>query len=134
MTLQQLRCFIALSRTLHYTEAARQLYLSQPSLSYAISTLENELGVKLFSKSGNTITQTEYARELLPYAMVAVNAVDTGYEKIKQMKNNNIITQTDLSKPINIKKHKSENSESEEEMKEAIKFISSSEIIGFGIE
>lgn len=87
MTIQQLRCFIALSRTLHYTEAARQLYLSQPSLSYAISTLENELGVKLFSKNGNTITMTEYGRELLPYAMVAINAVDTGYDKIKQMKN-----------------------------------------------
>ena len=87
MTLQQLRCFITLSQTLHYTEAARQLYLSQPSLSYAISTLENELGVKLFTKTGNTISMTEYARELLPYATVAVNSVDTGYERIKQMKN-----------------------------------------------
>lgn len=87
MTLQQLRCFIVLSRTLHYTEAAKQLYLSQPSLSYSISTLENELGVKLFSKNGNSIAMTEYAKELLPYAMVAVNAVDTGFEKIKQMKN-----------------------------------------------
>ena len=87
MTLQQLRCFITLAKTLHYTDAARQLYLSQPSLSYAISTLENELGVKLFTKSGSTIILTEYAKELLPYATVAVNSADAGYERIKQMKN-----------------------------------------------
>lgn len=90
MTLHQLRCFITLCRTLHYTEAAKQMYLSQPSLSYAISTLEEELGVKLFNKTGRTTSMTEYAGELLPYAMAAVNSVDAGLQKINQMKNPNM--------------------------------------------
>lgn len=87
MTLQQLRCFITLSQTLHYTNAARQLYLSQPSLSYAIATLENELGVKLFTKNRNSVAMTEYAEEFLPYALTAVNAIDTGFIRVKQLKN-----------------------------------------------
>lgn len=50
MTLLQLRYFKTLSQTLHYTRAAELLHISQPSLSYAISELEKELGVKLFLK------------------------------------------------------------------------------------
>ena len=44
INLQHLVYFSELARTLHYTEAARKLYISQPSLSYAISSLEKELG------------------------------------------------------------------------------------------
>lgn len=76
-----------LTETLHYTEAARRLYLSQPSLSYAINTLEKEIGVKLFEKQGKTISLTKYAEELLPYALTSIHAIDAGLLKIKEMKN-----------------------------------------------
>lgn len=85
--LHQLRCFVMLTQTLHYTEAARQLYISQPSLSYAINSLENELGVKLFEKKGKSITLTVYADELLPFALTAIHSVDAGLLKLKEMKN-----------------------------------------------
>ncbi len=85
--LHQLRCFIMLTQTLHYTEAARRLYLSQPSLSYAISTLEKELDVELFQKQGRSITMTRYAEELLPFAMTAIRTIDAGLQRIKEMKN-----------------------------------------------
>lgn len=85
--LHQLRCFVMLTETLHYTEAARRLYLSQPSLSYAINTLEKELGVKLFEKQGKTISITKYAEELLPFALSSIHAIDAGMLKIKEMKN-----------------------------------------------
>lgn len=85
--LHQLRCFVILTQTLHYTEAARRLYLSQPSLSYAINTLEKELGVKLFEKHGKSINLTKYAEELLPFALTSINAIDAGLMKIKDMKN-----------------------------------------------
>jgi len=76
-----------LTETLHYTEAARRLYLSQPSLSYAINKLETELGVKLFEKQGKTISLTKYAEELLPFALSSIHSIDAGLLKIKEMKN-----------------------------------------------
>ena len=87
MTLHQLICFTTLTQTLHYTEAANQLYLSQPSLSYAISTLENELGVKLFEKHGKSISMTKYAKEFLPFALTAINSLDAGKARLKEMLN-----------------------------------------------
>ena len=42
MTLLQLQYFQVLARVLHYTRAAEELHISQPSLSYSISELEKE--------------------------------------------------------------------------------------------
>ena len=52
MNLYQLRYFIELAHEQHYTNAAQHLNISQPSLSHAISQLEEELGVRLFEKAG----------------------------------------------------------------------------------
>ena len=49
MNLYHLRYFSTLAHIEHYTKAADILAITQPSLSYAISTLEEELGVKLFN-------------------------------------------------------------------------------------
>ena len=43
MTLLQLLYFETLARVLHYTRAAEELHISQPSLSYSIAELEKEL-------------------------------------------------------------------------------------------
>ena len=45
MNLKQLYYFKRLAETEHYTEAASSLFITQPSLSHAISELEKELGV-----------------------------------------------------------------------------------------
>ncbi len=51
MNLFYLRYFVALAHIQHYTRAAEQLCITQPSLSHAISQLEKELGVPLFEKT-----------------------------------------------------------------------------------
>ena len=56
MTLLQLQYFETLARVLHYTRAAEELHIAQPSLSYSIGELEKELGVKLFEKAGRSIS------------------------------------------------------------------------------
>lgn len=54
------RCSVLpLSKTLHYTKAAEQLHISQPSLSYAIAELEEDLGVQLFARQNRKITLNE---------------------------------------------------------------------------
>ena len=50
MTDRQIRCFLALYETLNFSAAARQLFLTQPTLSYQIRTLEEELGTPLFTR------------------------------------------------------------------------------------
>lgn len=62
MTLNQLRYFLALSKNCHFSETADQLYISQSSLSYAISRLENELNVKLFERQGSKTTLSRYGK------------------------------------------------------------------------
>ena len=59
MTLNQLRYFLAVAEHENYRRAAEKLYISQPSLSRSISSLEAELGVLLFDKNGRGIELTK---------------------------------------------------------------------------
>ncbi|MFN9674398.1 MAG: LysR family transcriptional regulator, partial [Microcystis sp.] len=52
MTLDQLEIFLATAEHLHFTKAAEALYITQPAVSAAIASLENEYGVKLFHRVG----------------------------------------------------------------------------------
>ena len=55
MTLEQLRIFLAVADHLHFTRAAEELYITQPAVSAAIHSLEEEYGVKLFHRVGRRI-------------------------------------------------------------------------------
>lgn len=85
MTLLQLEYFETLARVLHYTRAAEELHISQPSLSYSIGELEKELGVKLFEKENRKITLTEYGERFLPYVQKSLLLMDEGTNLLKQM-------------------------------------------------
>ena len=55
MTLQQLRYAVAIAKCGSMSRTARQLYVSQPSLSAAIKELETELGITIFERTGRGI-------------------------------------------------------------------------------
>ena len=61
MNLSQLYYFKKLAELQHYTQAAQELYITQPSLSGAIASLESELGIQLFEKRGRNVYLTKYA-------------------------------------------------------------------------
>ena len=86
MTLQQLRYFCVTAEVLHYTRAAALLYISQPSLSYALSKLEKELNMPLFEKQGKQIALTKYGAEFLPYAKRALSELSKGQDRLKEMR------------------------------------------------
>ena len=86
MTLQELRYFCVTAEVLHYTRAANLLYISQPSLSYAIGKLEKELNLPLFEKHGKQIALTKYGAEFLPYAKRALGELSQGLEHMRELK------------------------------------------------
>lgn len=84
MNLFYLRYFVILARVKHYTRAAEQLCITQPSLSHAISQLENELGVPLFEKSGRNTTLTRFGEEFLVCAEHTLSTLDAGVSSIRK--------------------------------------------------
>lgn len=68
MTAVQLEQFVLLARTNNMTEAAKALYISQPSLSQSISKLEKELGAALFERNGKSLRLNGMGAEVLPHA------------------------------------------------------------------
>lgn len=59
MNTTQISCFLEVSRHLSFVRAAEALYSTQPVVSYQIKSLEEELGVKLFTRTNRTVTLTE---------------------------------------------------------------------------
>ena len=68
MTLQQLRYVIQAADSRSMNEAAKALYISQPSLSEAIKELEKEIGIELFKRSSHGTVLTPEGEEFLGYA------------------------------------------------------------------
>ena len=85
MTLLQLQYFETLARVLHYTRAAEELHISQPSLSYSMNELEKELEVKLFEKENRKIHLTHYGEQFLPYVRQSLALLREGQGVLRQM-------------------------------------------------
>ena len=67
-TLQQLRILKAIATEKNFTKAAELLYLSQPSLSKQIKTLEKNLDVVLINRENNKISLTDNGKVFLEYS------------------------------------------------------------------
>jgi len=73
--LKHFRAFVAVARHLHFATAAREIHVSQPTLSLLVRQLEEAIGTPLFSRSTRHVALTGMGREFLPRADQAVNAV-----------------------------------------------------------
>ena len=79
MNIERLEYFSTLAAYLNYSKAAKQLYISQPSLSKQISQLEKELGVPLFNRSRHMVALTPEGQECLHM----VRALLHDYQQLK---------------------------------------------------
>ena len=68
VNLEQLRSFVTVAQLGHFTRAAEQLHLAQPSLSRQIASLEHDLGADLFHRARGGSTLTSAGESLLPLA------------------------------------------------------------------
>lgn len=83
MNLIHLRYFVELAHTHHYTRAAQNLCITQPSLSHAIAKLEEELGVPLFEKTGKNTVLTAFGAQFLNSAESALKTLDDGIDTLQ---------------------------------------------------
>ncbi|MEE1124674.1 MAG: LysR family transcriptional regulator [Acutalibacteraceae bacterium] len=68
MTIQQLKYIIKVAECGSISEASKQLFISQPSLSSAIKELENEFGIEIFKRTSRGISLSSDGSEFLSYA------------------------------------------------------------------
>ena len=86
MTLQQLKYVCMVAETGKITEAAKKLYISQPSLTNAIHELEKEMNVVIFNRTNKGISLSAegeiflgYARQVLEQAAVLEDKYKGGH-------------------------------------------------------
>ncbi len=71
--LSKLETFLLAAEYLSFSEAARHLHLTQPTVSHHIKSLEDELGVRLFHRTGKGLRLSEAGRLLLPWARKVIH-------------------------------------------------------------
>lgn len=84
MNLTHLYYFRKLVEVGNYSRAAEELYITQPTLSLAVSNLESELGCVLVKKRRSTLELTENGEDLYNAVVVATNALDNVTRTIKE--------------------------------------------------
>lgn len=89
MNLRHLKFFLELAHNQHMGKTAAKFNISQPSLSYAIRKLEDELGAQLFEQDGRNIRLSSIGEQLLPYIEQSVTKLDYTKNLAHQLMNPN---------------------------------------------
>ena len=76
MTIQQLKYIVSVVENGTITEAAKKLYISQPSLSNAIKDIEQEVGITIFIRSRSGIVVTPEGMEFVGYARQVLHQME----------------------------------------------------------
>lgn len=85
MELHQLRYFLAVARHRHFSRAARELHVAQPSVSQQIQKLERELGARLFDRTRRGVALTEAGHAFLPRAQRALEQLQEARLELEEL-------------------------------------------------
>ena len=86
-TLQQLRILKAIGSEKNFTRAAQILFISQPTLSKQVKSLENRLGIKLINREKNFISLTEAGKVFLQYSERILALCEESCRALNDVKN-----------------------------------------------
>lgn len=88
ITLTQMRYFYEVCRWQNITKAAEHLHVSQPTISVAMRTLEEETGLNLFHREGRKLVMTSEGSKLLSKVNHILNQMDQLETEIQDMAHN----------------------------------------------
>lgn len=83
MTLRHLKIFVTVCETGSATAAGEKLYIAQPSISLALSELEDYYGIKLFDRIAKRLHITEAGKHFLQYATHIVGLFEDMEKEVK---------------------------------------------------
>ena len=83
--LSQYKIFYEVAKAGNISKAAKELYISQPAISKAISKLEDSLGLSLFTRSSRGVQLTAEGEILFEHAREAFDALDRGEQELKRI-------------------------------------------------
>ncbi|USG66868.1 LysR family transcriptional regulator [Brevibacillus ruminantium] len=84
MNIENIEAFVYVVHFNSFNKAADALFLSQPSITARIQSLERELDVKLFLREGRNFTLTEKGKEFLPYAQQILQSYKKGKQQLRK--------------------------------------------------
>jgi DNA-binding transcriptional LysR family regulator len=82
MDMGQLKAFLEVNRSRHFGRAAKNLFISQSAVSARIKQLEDELGLRLFTRDRNNIELTNAGRKFLLYSENILNTWNKARQEI----------------------------------------------------
>ena len=83
--LSQYKIFYEVARCGNISKAARELYISQPAISKAVSKLEENLGTRLFSRNSRGVLLTREGEILYQHISTAFEAINKGEKELKRI-------------------------------------------------
>ncbi|WP_179475688.1 LysR family transcriptional regulator [Mycolicibacterium vinylchloridicum] len=86
MHLEELQWFVVLAETEHVTEAAAELGVSQPTLSRALTRIEEKAGAPLFDRVGRRLQLNEYGRVMLEHARRSIAEMQAAVDRIAALR------------------------------------------------
>lgn len=86
LTLRQLRAFLAVADCASFTEAARQLHLTQAAMSVLVRELEAELGVRLLDRNTRRVELSEAGRDLYPFAQRVLRELEDAVHSVGELR------------------------------------------------
>ncbi|KXH87027.1 LysR family transcriptional regulator [Sporosarcina sp. HYO08] len=87
MDIRSLKYFYAVAKSRQFTQAAKELHISQPSLSNTIKALEQEIGCQLFERSTKRLTLTEPGQILYKHADHMLTQFEKIFKEMNDVKN-----------------------------------------------
>lgn len=90
MELAQLEAFLQVAHHRSFSRAAEALFLTQPSVTARIQSLEREIGERLFERTGRSVTLTDAGDAFIPHAQRALTAVQEGTDAIEAVRHGDV--------------------------------------------
>lgn len=95
--MRDLRSFLAVAETLHFTRAAETLHVSQPVLSKQIRALERLLGTQLFDRTRRSVALTTAGAAFVPASRAVVTAWDAARRELARVATGSLVVEMQTS-------------------------------------